>query len=152
MAPSQGYRRDALGTGHRAHRNRRPERRRPPYVSNNVGWSTQRVGRRRSIGARRKRRPEKRRTPDGATPQPSRRAVNATRWPPDEASVHTASGGREKRRPPLSERGALPARGVHETHHLHLVEVELVPQRLAQQRGAHGVEQGLVVGGVAAQQ
>src|SRR5690606_16847342 len=42
---------------------------------------------------------------------------------------------------------ALPARGVHEAHHLHLVEVELVAQRLALQRGAHGVEQRLIVGG-----
>src|SRR5690606_10927778 len=53
----------------------------------------------RSIGAVRHRRPEKRRPPYGSCASACR-VVNATRWPPDGASVQSAIGGREKRRPP----------------------------------------------------
>src|SRR5690606_3330925 len=50
---------------------------------------------RSAAGGRKRRRP-----PYGGRPNPSRRVVNATRWPPSVASVHPAIGGRKRRRPP----------------------------------------------------
>src|SRR5690606_18582337 len=92
----------ATGRGLGAHRTRRPERRRPPYTrhtgtESNVGWSTPRVGHQ----ARPRGTPH---SAAGKTPTAlrqahrhgvDRRVVNASRWPPGAASVHTALGGRK---------------------------------------------------------
>src|SRR5690606_12121809 len=92
----------ATGRGLGAHRTRRPERRRRPYARHTgtesiVGWSTPRVGHR--AGARGTPHSAAGKTPTALRQAHrhgvDRRVVNASRWPPGAASVHTALGGRK---------------------------------------------------------